>query len=478
MAMLKSRRPSSLLCLALEGRQLEGVVLNRTNSSFKVVRTLRAALSLDPLTNDAELVGREIRNHLDEEQIRENRCAMCIPLSWALTLQVKLPAIPDADVASFLQLEAERGFPYAPADLSMASSRFSTAAGDKFALLVAVPKTHLTTLEKVLKAARLKPLSFSLAITSLQDVKEMTETGQLTLSLGEANVELQVCAGGGVAALRALEGAYEAEGTEKRVDSSLIAREIRITLGQLPKELREMIRRIEVFGPTELTGPLIKAMSSVARDTGLLMGEGSVPQTDGITVKGSGLGAARAALCLGTRILAGEPPRFEFLPPKLSPWAQVTSRFSSAKIVYTGAAAGLIVLLVIGAFGYQQWQLSSLDAKYKAIHSRVDEVDKMQQQTRKFRSWYDETVKSLRILRKVTEAFPEDGAVTAKTVEIKDLSEVTCAGQARDAQGMTDLQGRLGKVPQITGLKVPDITGGKSPMKFNLSFTWNEGNKQ
>ena len=46
----------------------------------------------------------------------------------------------------------------------------------------------------------------------------------------------------------------------------------------------------------------------------------------------------------------------------------------------------------------------------------------MQQQIRKFRPWFDDSFRNLTILRKITEAFPEEGDVTAKTLEIRDLS--------------------------------------------------------
>ena len=65
--------------------------------------------ALDPLANEAELVGQEIRNHLDAAGIRERRCVVGIPLGWALTQSVKLPELPDEDIASLLQIEAERG---------------------------------------------------------------------------------------------------------------------------------------------------------------------------------------------------------------------------------------------------------------------------------------------------------------------------------------------------------------------------------
>ena len=64
----------------------------------------------------------------------------------------------------------------------------------------------------------------------------------------------------------------------------------------------------------------------------------------------------------------------------------------------------------------------------------VGELEVINKQISQFRPWYDESVKGLTILRGVTQAFPEDGSVTAKTVEIRDLGTVTCTGTARNTR--------------------------------------------
>jgi len=104
------KRLSSLLGLSLDGSRLDGVVLRRTNGSLQVQQSFSVSLSLDPLTADAELMGRELRNHLDAAGIRERYCVMGLPLKWALTTHAQIPDLPEADVASLLQIEAERGF--------------------------------------------------------------------------------------------------------------------------------------------------------------------------------------------------------------------------------------------------------------------------------------------------------------------------------------------------------------------------------
>ena len=79
----KRQRLSSLLGLALDGSRLDGVVLRRADGSLQVQQSF-SSLSLNPLTADAELVGREIRNHLDAAGVRERNCIVGASLSNGL----------------------------------------------------------------------------------------------------------------------------------------------------------------------------------------------------------------------------------------------------------------------------------------------------------------------------------------------------------------------------------------------------------
>ena len=96
---LKRRAPSSLLGLTLDGSRLEGVVLRRTNGSLLVNQRFSATLSLDPLTNEVELVGREIFNHLEAAGVRERHCIVAVPLRWAMAAHTKLPELPESTSA-------------------------------------------------------------------------------------------------------------------------------------------------------------------------------------------------------------------------------------------------------------------------------------------------------------------------------------------------------------------------------------------
>jgi len=149
--LLKRSRPSGLLGLALDGSRLEGVVLRRTNGSLQVQQSFAVTLSLDPLTNDPALVGREIRNQLDASGCRERHCVVGLPLKWTLVTHTQMPDLPEADVASFLQIEAERGFPCDVATLHLATSRYRLPSGEQHATLLGVPRNHVALLEQVLR---------------------------------------------------------------------------------------------------------------------------------------------------------------------------------------------------------------------------------------------------------------------------------------------------------------------------------------
>src|SRR5580658_9319077 len=143
--LFKPKRAASVLGIVLDGNRLEAVVLRRTNGTLQVRQTVSAALALSPLTDDPELVGREIRNHLDTAGVREKHCAVCLPPSWLLTLQTKVPDLPEADRAGFLQLEAERGFHGGPEALFMVHSLFQAGANEQYGTLMAVPRNNLST---------------------------------------------------------------------------------------------------------------------------------------------------------------------------------------------------------------------------------------------------------------------------------------------------------------------------------------------
>ena len=470
----KKRTPSTVLGLTLDGSRLEGVVLRRSNGTLHVQKAFFATLALNPLNADPELMGREIRNHLEQAGVRERRCVVGIPLNLALALQLKLPELPEEDIVSFLAIEAERGFPYGPEALSLATSRYRTPNGEQHATLVAVPKSHLQQLESALRAAQLRPISFTLGITALQAPEKDASNGVLALAVGENTVDLQLACGGGVAMLRSLEGAIETEGIQKRLHADVVAREARVTLGQLPPEVRSVIRKVRLFGNGDLAQRFAQDIAPRIQAMGLQLEPVKSYAADEFRSKPPPETPVSAALSIAARHLTGVPSGFEFLPPKVSPFQQLTARFSSRKIAWIGSTAAAAAILIGGAILVQQWQLARLRSEWARMEKQVHELEDMQQQIRRFRPWFDESYQGLSILRRLTEAFPVDGVVSAKSVEIRELSTVTCSGVAHDNQAFLKMLDQLRASKEVGEVKVDQVRG-KTPLQFTLNFQWGKG---
>jgi hypothetical protein len=471
----RRKKLTSLLGLALDGSRLDGVVLKRANGALQPLQTFSIPLTLDPLTAAPELVGREIRNGLDAAGVHERHCVLGLPLKWVLTAQTELPPLPEADAASLLQLEAERGFPADVATLQIANSRVPLAGDKKQVLLVAIPQPHLLALEKVLVAAKLKPVSFTLGISALQYPGAEKSGGVLALVIGAEGVGLQITAGGGLAALRALEGAVENETGRPVLHAEMVARETRITLGQLPAEVGAAVKRIRVFGPRELAQPLVDELELKFGPVGLTVERvtACAPDEFGLTLP---VGApVSAAFCLAARRLAEQPPVFEFQPPHPGLVEQFVTKYSSGRWRTAGLAGLAAGVLFAGVFGWQQIRLLSLRSQWTKISARVAQLETIQDEIRQYRPWYDGSFKHLAILRQLSLVFPEDGTVTAKTIQVRDGNTVTCSGAAQDNAGLLAVQARLGAVPGVTEVHWEQSRGNKPPIQFVFSFKFNNG---
>ena len=472
----KRKRLTSLLGLTLDGSRLEGAVLRNTGGSLQLLQSFSATLTLDPLTAAPELVAREIRNQLDAAGVRERNCIVGVPLKWALTAQAELPQLEEADAASLLQLEAEKNFHSDVATLRLADSGCALPGGRQHVTLVGIAGSQLATLEQVLTAAKLRPVSFTLGLAALQPPGAESSNGVLALVLGESHVGLQVTAAGGIAALRALEGAVEHEGARRTLNAGLVAREARVTLGQLPAELRETVKRIRIFGPRDLAQPLADEMESRFAPLGLRIDVVSAYPAGEFGVQLPLEAPLSAAFSLAARRLTDQPEAFEFLLPKPTLLQQFSSKYASGKLKTISAIAAGVLLIFLGLFLYQQIQLMLLRSQWQKMEKQVAELNALQAQSRQFRPWFDDTYTALSIIRQLTLAFPEDGSVTAKTIEIHGDNAVACTGTTRDYASVLAMQARLRAETGIQDVQLETIRG-KTPMQFTFNFHYGSGGK-
>ena len=468
----KRKKLNSVLGLALDGSRLEGVVMRRVNDSLQVQQSFSVTLTLDPLTAAPELIGREIRNHLDAAGVRERHCILGVPLKWVLTAHTELPPLPEADAVSLLQLEAERGFPCDVTTLQLSNSSCTLAEDKKHVLFTGIPLTHVATVEKVLAAAKLKPVSFALGLAALQPAAAEKSNGVLALAVGESTVSLQVTCGGGVAALRALEGAIENPSGRRALVTDLVERESRITLGQLPAELREAVKRIRIFGPRELAQRLADEMELRFEPLGLSVEVVAAYKPDEFGAQLPPDASLSSAFSLAARLLMGQSLEFEYLPVKPTIIERFASKYASGRLRTTGAIAAGIVLIVCALFGVQEFQRWRLNSQWEAMSKQVGEIKDIQAKIKKYRPWFDDTFHSLSVMRQLSLVFSENGDVTAKTIDIRDNGLVNCSGVAQSYQALLLTLEKLQASPGVQAVRI-DMVHGKTPMQFTFDFQYN-----
>lgn len=468
----RKQSANTVLGLTLDNGRLEAVLLRRTNGSVEIKKHLNVPLTLDLLRNEPELVGREIRNLLDAAGIRERRCVVGVPAEWVLSVHTALPELADEDVESFLEIEGERGFPNSLSELQRVVSRVHAGSGASAATQLAVAREQIDRFEAVLTAAQLRPVRLSLGIAALPGAIAVEGQGVLTATVGETGVVLLISAGGGIVALRTLDNVFESEGNERRVLADVVARELRITLAQLPPELRGRLHELRIIGQGPVTDHLVRELDVRGRSLGLVVRrlESSGGSEHGLKVVGEA--PLCGALSLAVQLLSLTGDALNFLPPKPTLWQQVSQRYSGRRLAYSGATAGAVAALVLGAFLLQSLRLSGLNRDWQAMEAKVGELEELQTQIRTFRPWYDQNITSLDILQHVTEAFPEEGSVTAKVVEIRNQSAVNISGTTTDNPALLKTLDQLRSAEGVREVRVDTISGTKPPLQFTFNFHW------
>jgi hypothetical protein len=462
---MKTKKLTTVVSIALTGNRLYAALLRRAGGRTQVVRSMQTSLALDPLNNDPQLVGRELRRHLEEAGIGERRCIVSLPLRWAFVAPVDVPpelAAEDRD--SYLELHAERSFPFGLEDLV----RSTTWPRPGRATIVAIPLSYLNPLLAALTAAHLKPVAITLGILSLEGAAPGGARREgVDLLVGADGLEMAVRAGDGYAALRTLDDAILRDVDGTRFDGEMISRQMRITLGQLPAEMLGGVRRVTIHGAESLMRPLVEELRPTLAKLDLTLETAWAAE-----VKGSGLEAAPQVIGAGMRCLQGLSPVVDFLPQRESRWGAARRRIASRRSIWMGAAAALLVLAGGGTYGYQTYQLQRLQARWDAIGGDVKRVEEVEARVAKFRPWFDADAPSLRIWNDVATAFPERGTVWMTSLKITNLTDVVCDGKASDQNQYYRTTDSLMGMDGVRNFNTVKIGNDDRTLLFQFNFNW------
>lgn len=461
MKWVTKKRLQSVIAISVVHGQLRVAHAARAKNAVAVLHAAGATLTLDLQHPEPELVGQEIKNHLDTCGIRERHCVVALPADWVMTQHTRVPELSPEDTASLLLIEAEKGFPSNPDELQIARSAHRSGEAP-YVTQLAVRHEQLNRLGEVLKAAGLKAVSYTIGITALPGALPTTGAGRMTLLLEPKGATLLVAAGGGIVTLRTLEATIDSEVGENVINGPALARELRISFEQLPADLRAEVRELALRGEPSMVAQLAGILGAWTRDAGLSLDHGAAaprPAAEEIVEQ------------LAQRHLLEAKRDLEFLPPRPSRWALLLARYNSRRLASAGFAAAAVVLVTLGAFGWQEFRRWSLRSEWEAMAADVTELEGIQGSIREFRPWYDESYRNLTIMKRVVECFPDNGSVSAKSFEIHGPANVSVTGTARDNASLLRTLDQLRQAKEVQGLKIEQIRG-KTPAQFTFTFRW------
>ena len=461
LATLKKRfEPRSVLAISLESGRVAVDVVRREEGGSSVARSFSLPVGADAVIADAEKAGQLLAEGLAAAGIRERRCVVCVPAGWALTTSTDVPGVEAADLRGYLELRAEREFPIPVADLRIAHCSYVLPDGKPRATLAAIPSKRAEAVERMLAVAGCRAVSLSLGLDECMPAPE--SPASLHFLANGNHVDVVIAAGGGIAALRSLPGVVGENAAA--FDASGFSREVRITLGRLPEAVRTQVREALFGGAPDSAENLCIEIRQHLHRMGIDSRLERPAYKAGVNHPAAGLAAAQ-------RHLRQEPVVFEFLPPQVNRWQEMATRFDSrGRRWMIGAAIAAVVLPVLAFFVRSRME-SSLQSEWSGMEKNVAELGTLQQNIRRFRPWFESAPLNLQVLESITEAFPEQGEVWAKSVQIGEDFKVTCSGFAQNQPAWLAMLGRLRARPDVTGLQVQSVRGEK-PVQFSFTYKW------
>lgn len=450
----------AVIAVTVESGRLAVDLVRQDGTARHVEKSFVLPIGADAVVENPDSVGQQLSAQLEVEGIRERRTVACIPANWALTTTAEVPDVSAEDLRGYMELRAEREFPIPVSDLRLASCSYRLPDGKQRATLAAVPVKRLAAVERMLGAAGCKIMSISLG---LDECVPCTDQSPALHFVANGNhVDVVIAAGGGIAAVRSLPAPVgEAAAT---FDAVGFSREVRITLGQLPGEMRQELREASFRGtPTTAETLCLEVRQHLRRlgiDSRLRCGDAA-----------QGNDHPPVGILSAERFLRREPVAFEFVPPRVDKWEVWTKRLDDRRRRWVLAGLAAAIVLPILAYLVRSHIESNLEAEWKGMRSRVGELESLQQGIRQFRPWFDSAPRHVQVLEGLASAFPDSGEVWAKSIQMGEGGKVTCSGFARNQGAMQSFLERLRKRKDVSGLTLQQQRG-ENPIQFSIVYKW------
>jgi hypothetical protein len=458
-ALKKRLRARSAVAINLESGRLAVKLVRGDDNDRLPEPSFSIPLGAEDVLKDPENAGNQLVAALSAAGIRERQCVVCVPPGWALTASTDLPEVGAEDLRGYLELRAEREFSIPAADLRLGYCAYDLPNGQRRATLAALSSKKIEAVERMLEIAHRRASSISLSLDKcLSQPKAM-----LHFLTNGNHTDVVVTAGGGIAGLRSLAGPLTSGDTA--FDPVAFCREVRITLGRLPETVRQQIRQAAFCGPSA------EKLCVQTRYDLLRMGIES-PDCKASPATADPLSeAVGAATETARRMLREQPIAFEFVVPEVKRWQALFERVDSTRRrrLLLGAA-GLVMLPLLLLFIRSEIE-SHLESRWDAMAQNAGELDALQKQIHQYQPWFQPTPQSLQVMDSLISAFPDQGDVWAKSIQVSESYKVTCTGFARTQPALMSLMARMRGRPDITALQVQQIRG-ENPIQFSVTYQW------
>lgn len=446
----KQKKPASVVSLDWSYETLRFEHVRKNGNGCRTASSGFIELPEDLFQEDPETIGTNLRASLEAAGIKEKFCIGSLPIGWLFTCRTEIPELDEDDLEFFYATHAEREFPFPIDELSLSRSVFTSPSHKPHALIGALPTARLDHLNRILEAARLKPLSWSISCGGPSFLKALPSANALCLIPTVSGFDLLAVCGHRLAMARSLN---ETENARQ------IAREIKISVGELSTDLQGALNTCYYFENKSQGSEFQEALQEVADRLGL---------------KPTSLSKQNShALHLASDFLLDRANPFEFLPPKVSPFQEWSQRISTGRNKWIGGTATAAALIIGLMFIWQGQKLQAFDEEWKAMEVQVGELEELQNRIRLYRPWFDDSIPTLKLIRHLTEAFPEKGDVWVKELDIREPSMVVCSGYARSNQAWLEMRKRLQESPEVKDLRVDQVREDKQ-LSFTFRYRWEE----
>jgi len=462
-------QPRRLLSVGLKESCARVVLVPRNGNGTESYKAFSVKFPI-PWTEDPEAAGHRLAERLQQERWKAKKALVLLDPAWVFLGSASLPPIEKEEIPAYADLQAEKIFPLPRNDLAVAFRVTEIGKETQRLVLAAVPQRRVQAVQRLLQAAGLELVSLTTDWgVNIQD----GHTKELHFRIRRAakRLELLVVAGKTPLAYQSavLSGSEGASGQE--VQGAEIVRQVRMLVGRLDPEVREKIRTVTFEGPPEQWNGVIDSSRQHLERFGL---EVAVEDSSKATEKAFEDRLDPILVRYAKEWLENQSVPFEFLPPRISTWERLLQR--SAKGPGRLAAeigAGVVALFVVAMIAHIQYY-KHLEKRWQAMKPAVSQLQEIQSKIQKFRSWFAEEPVTLSVANHIAEAFPVEGRIWARILQIKSDGTVRISGRARDNQSLLQLLEKFRKDPQILEVKLQQ-SRGKDPIEFVIQLTVKHG---